>query len=100
MFIDSVFRRRRATDADIPPDGPEEAVEPVKAGEHARPVRSLAKTLTWRVAATTDTFILSFLVTGSFVWASSIASLEVLTKMGLYYLHERVWAHINWGFRQ
>ena len=59
--------------------------------------RSLAKTVSWRVTATIDTFIISFFVTGSFTWASSIAGLEVLTKMGLYYLHERAWARVQWG---
>lgn len=58
---------------------------------------SLAKTVSWRVTATIDTFIISYFVTGSFTWASSIASLEVLTKMGLYYLHERAWARVRWG---
>lgn len=58
---------------------------------------SLAKTLSWRVTATIDTFIISFFVTGSFAWAGSIAGLEVVTKMGLYYLHERAWARVSWG---
>lgn len=58
---------------------------------------SLVKTVSWRVTATIDTFIISFFVTGSFAWASSIASLEVMTKMGLYYLHERAWARVSWG---
>ena len=58
---------------------------------------SLAKTVSWRVTATIDTFIISFFVTGSFAWAGSIASLEVMTKMGLYYLHERAWARVDWG---
>lgn len=58
---------------------------------------SLAKTVSWRVTATIDTFIISYFVTGSFTWAGSIAGLEVLTKMGLYYLHERAWARVHWG---
>ena len=70
-------------------------------GERRRAVmsrrHSLAKTVSWRVTATIDTFIISFFVTGSFTWASSIAGLEVLTKMGLYYLHERAWARVQWG---
>lgn len=57
--------------------------------------RSLIKTLTWRVIATTDTFLISWLLTGSLVVGTSIASLEVLTKMGLYYLHEKAW--FRWG---
>lgn len=59
--------------------------------------RSLAKTLTWRVTATFDTFLISLFITGSFAWASSIASIEVLTKMFLYYGHERLWSRFNWG---
>ena len=53
--------------------------------------RSAFKTMTWRVLATTDTFILSFFITGNLVFAGSIASIEVLTKLVLYYWHERLW---------
>ena len=53
--------------------------------------RSFFKTLTWRCLATTDTFVLSFFITGSVIFAGSIASVEVLTKLVLYYWHERVW---------
>jgi uncharacterized membrane protein len=31
--------------------------------------------------------------------AGLIAALEVITKIGWYYLHERVWASISWGRR-
>jgi len=52
---------------------------------------SLVKTISWRIIATTDTLLIAWLLTGSFVIGSSIASLEVLTKMVLYYLHEKAW---------
>ena len=52
---------------------------------------SLIKTLTWRVVATTDTFLISWLLTGNPLVGFSIASLEVLTKMFLYYAHEKAW---------
>jgi len=61
--------------------------------------RSIAKTLSWRFLASLDTFFLSWLITGNFIFAGSIASAEVLTKMGLYYLHERGWDSIRWGLR-
>ena len=57
--------------------------------------RSLLKTITWRVVATTDTFLISWLLTGSLAIGGSIASLEILTKMGLYYAHEKAW--FKWG---
>lgn len=59
--------------------------------------RSFAKTLTWRTTATLDTFVISYLITGSAAWASSIAGIEVVTKLGFYYLHERVWERSTWG---
>src|ERR1700687_3373285 len=59
--------------------------------------RSLVKTITWRTLASVDTFILGWIVTGNMMFAGSIASLEVLTKLILYYLHERAWARIVWG---
>ncbi|MBP50503.1 MAG: hypothetical protein CMA68_00245 [Euryarchaeota archaeon] len=59
--------------------------------------RSLVKTLTWRVLATADTFVIAYLITGEFTVATSIAGLEVMTKMVLYYLHERGWSSFEWG---
>ena len=59
--------------------------------------RSLAKTITWRVIATTDTFILAWLFTSDEVIAASIAGLEVVTKLILYYVHERGWSALEWG---
>jgi len=37
------------------------------------------------------------LITGSTVWAGSIAGTEVVTKIVAYYLHERIWALVPWG---
>lgn len=59
--------------------------------------RSIVKALSWRTLGSIDTFILSWIITGNFVWAGSIASVEVITKMILYYLHERGWSRIKWG---
>lgn len=53
--------------------------------------QSMLKTLTWRITATTDTFLISWLLTGTATIAAGIAGLEVLTKMVLYYIHERLW---------
>ena len=59
--------------------------------------RSLVKTVTWRLFAMVDTFVISALVTGSVRWAGSIVGVEVLTKMALYFLHERAWGYLRWG---
>ena len=60
-------------------------------------IRSLVKALSWRLTGTIDTFIVSFIVTGELVVAGSIASIEVLTKICLFWFHERVWNKIKWG---
>jgi uncharacterized membrane protein len=59
--------------------------------------RSLAKTVSWRITGTIDTFIISAIVTGKFTVAGSIAVTELFTKVLLYYYHERIWAKISWG---
>jgi len=59
--------------------------------------RSFMKAVTWRITASLDTFILSYIITGRFDWATSIAIFEIVTKAFLYYFHERVWNKYNWG---
>lgn len=59
--------------------------------------RSLLKALSWRITGTLDTFVISFVVTGNVSIAGSIAGVELLTKITLYYGHERIWAAIAWG---
>ena len=53
--------------------------------------RHLAKTISWRVIGTLDTIILSSIITGSWELGLSIGGIEVITKMALYFLHERFW---------
>ena len=60
-------------------------------------LRSFVKAASWRVTGTVDTFVLGFLFTGSLKLAGSIASTEVVTKLGLFYLHERAWNRLSWG---
>jgi uncharacterized membrane protein len=59
--------------------------------------RSLAKTISWRVVGTIDTVLISWLITGTLELAFSIGLVELVTKMGLYFFHERAWNKINWG---
>ena len=61
--------------------------------------RSFAKAVTWRATGSLDTFVLSFIITGSAKLAGTITVVEVGTKIVLYYLHERAWSWISWGRR-
>ena len=62
-----------------------------------KPIRSLTKALSWRVTGSIDTMLLSWLFTGDMAIAAAIGLTEVVTKMVLYYLHERVWNRIPLG---
>jgi uncharacterized membrane protein len=62
------------------------------------PKRHLAKTITWRLIGTIDTIILSWIITGQFTVGLAIGGVEVISKMILYFLHERVWyRYIKYG---
>ena len=64
---------------------------------HEKPYRSVVKTISWRTVGTLDTIIVSYFVTGNLVMAASIGSIEVITKMILYYFHERAWNRLKFG---
>ena len=59
--------------------------------------RSLAKAISWRITGTLDTMVISFIITGRVKLALSIGFVELFTKIGLYYLHERAWNRIALG---
>lgn len=60
-------------------------------------LRSVIKAVSWRIIGTLDTIVISYLWTGMGKKAFAIGGSEVLTKVGLYYLHERVWASVPLG---
>jgi uncharacterized membrane protein len=81
------------------------AVLPVTSGDGSRVIplvkekhsRSLLKAISWRITGTVDTMVISYLVTGKVKLAVSIGMVEVFTKIGLFYVHERLWNRIPHG---
>jgi len=59
--------------------------------------RSLIKSVSWRIIGTLDTIVISYVITGRLAFALSIGGIEMITKMILYVVHERVWNKIKWG---
>jgi len=57
--------------------------------------KSVLKSVSWRLVGTIDTMVISYLITGQIKTALSIGSIEVVSKMVLYYFHERAWAKIT-----
>ena len=54
-------------------------------------IRHILKSITWRLVGTIDTVVLGWLITGNLEIGLKIGGVEVITKMVLYYFHERVW---------
>lgn len=59
---------------------------------------SVLKSISWRIVGTLDTILISFILTGKISLALSIGGIEVLTKMTLYYFHERAWIKLTKNF--
>lgn len=62
--------------------------------------RHLLKTITWRIIGTIDTMLIGWLVSGDPLVGLTIGSVEILTKMFLYFIHERVWYKIDFGTKR
>ena len=59
--------------------------------------RSIIKAVSWRIVGTLDTMCLGWLITGSPLIGLKIGALELITKMVLYYIHERAWLQSKFG---
>lgn len=59
--------------------------------------RSLAKALTYRFICTTETFIVTWIITDQIWIASGVAFILMFSKLITFYLHERLWEKIKWG---
>lgn len=62
--------------------------------------RHLLKTITWRIVGTVDTILIGWVVSGDPLIGLTIGSFEIVTKMALYFIHERIWYKINFGTKR
>ena len=63
-------------------------------------LRSILKTISWRIIGTLDTMALGWIVTGNPLMGLKIGALELFTKFILYYLHERIWLQSSFGTKK
>lgn len=74
-----------------PPVRADESVsEPARARESR--LRSCLKAVSWRIVGTIDTMLWAWLITGKWRLSLAIGSAEALSKVILFYWHERAWA--------
>ena len=60
-------------------------------------LRSFVKGITWRLLGTLSTILISFLITKNMIIAGTIGGFEMITKILLFYFHERLWGIIHFG---
>ena len=60
-------------------------------------VRSVAKAVSWRIVATLTTVLLVYVFTGNLVVSGGVGLTELLSKLLIYYVHERVSNAIGFG---
>jgi adenylylsulfate kinase len=63
-------------------------------------MRSIAKAISWRIVATLTTMLLVFVFTGNLAVSSGVGLTELLSKIFIYYVHERFWNALNFGRNQ
>ena len=62
-------------------------------------VRSLVKTVSWRLTGTLCTFLISRAILGDIATSSAIALIQLTFNTIVFYIHERIWNLIKWGKR-
>lgn len=60
-------------------------------------LRHILKTITWRIVGTIDTMFIAWLLTDDISIGLKIGAIEIVTKMVLYFGHERAWYLSKWG---
>lgn len=60
-------------------------------------LRSLLKSISWRVIATIITTTIAFVLTGEIEMALEIGGLDMTLKLIIYFFHERIWGKIAVG---
>lgn len=59
--------------------------------------RSIAKALSWRIVGTLATSALVFVVTRRLALSLAVGGIEFVSKIGLFWLHERFWDRLRFG---
>lgn len=59
--------------------------------------RSIAKALSYRILGSCTTAAICFAVSGKLALSLGAGAVDMVLKLGLYFLHERVWNHIEFG---
>ncbi len=59
--------------------------------------RSIAKAISYRLLGSICTALIVLIFSGDIKISAGVGALDMFAKIGLYFLHERVWNHISYG---
>ena len=59
--------------------------------------RSIVKAVSYRILGSTTTALIFYVLTGKGSLSVGAGVLDMVLKIGVYFIHERIWNHINFG---
>jgi|688.fasta_scaffold1179622_1 uncharacterized membrane protein len=57
-------------------------------------IRALIKATSWRIIGSTGTVLTAWWLTGELELAAAIGGVEFFLKIGMFYVHERIWEKV------
>ena len=61
--------------------------------------RSIIKTITWRILGSSSVFFMVYILTGDYTTSSLVFICSFIMNALLYFMHERIWTKILWGYK-
>jgi adenylylsulfate kinase len=59
--------------------------------------RSIAKAISYRVLGSISTAFIFYVLSHNFTLSVGAGVLDSIVKIGMYFIHERIWNHIDYG---
>ncbi len=59
--------------------------------------RSIAKAVSYRILGSATTVLIFYLLTGKASLSLGAGAVDMVLKTGVYFAHERIWNHVNFG---
>jgi adenylylsulfate kinase len=59
--------------------------------------RSIVKAVSYRILGSSTTALIFYILTGKGSLSVGAGILDMVLKIGVYFIHERIWNHINFG---
>jgi adenylylsulfate kinase len=59
--------------------------------------RSIVKAVSYRILGSSTTALIFYVLTGKGSLSVGAGLLDMVLKIGVYFIHERIWNHINFG---